>query len=115
MNLIVPEEDQQEFQVVGDCRELGAWKKSYNLTKCEKKNIDHIPQIKLIGMQKYNVYSLTFEIFRDKPKIHYYYIKRGSGCEIERHPGRKYELTNGTSSHPKCLKIEHKRGDTELF
>lgn len=65
--------------------------------------------------KKYSVFSTSFEIFRGKPRIHYYYIKKHNGVEIERNPGRKYELSTGLHGHSKCLKVAHPRGDTETF
>lgn len=43
LNLIVPQDgEKEEYSVVGDCKELGSWKKSYKLKQCDKKNADKI-------------------------------------------------------------------------
>lgn len=40
LNLIVPDEGKhEEYSVVGDCKELGSWKKSYKLKTNDKKNV----------------------------------------------------------------------------
>ncbi len=40
LNLMVPDDMKtEEYSVIGDCKELGSWKKSYKLNLNQKKNI----------------------------------------------------------------------------
>lgn len=94
LNLVVPEEGKhEEYQVTGDCTEIGSWKKSYKLKSNDKKNIvKYLDLHEQFQDKKYKIFSFTFEVYRAKPRIHYYYIKKGANLEIERKPGRRYAL-----------------------
>jgi hypothetical protein len=86
------------------------------MTLNKKRNPLQLGSLKTLDNKvNYSMYSFSFKIYRAKPKIHYYYIRKTHNFEIERHPGRKYELETNFNSHPKCLKVAHLRGDTELF
>jgi hypothetical protein len=40
LNLIVPGDMKtEEYSVIGDCKELGSWKRNYKLNINEKKNV----------------------------------------------------------------------------
>lgn len=50
------------------------------------------------------LFTVSFEVYRGKKKIHYYYMKKSDKVVVERQPGRKVELS-GKSFHSRCLKI----------
>jgi hypothetical protein len=84
LNLLVPESAKnEEYSVIGDCKELGNWKKSFKLVLSKKQHHFHLSNLKTLDNKiNYWTYSFTFKIFRGKSKIHYYYIKKTNSFEI---------------------------------
>lgn len=49
LNLIVPDEGKnEEYSVIGDCKELGNWKKSFKMRLKTKKNPPFMDNLKLL-------------------------------------------------------------------
>ena len=80
-DLYVPDDGTfQEYSVIGNCRELGSWKKP--LKMCEKPtNIrqSFCEKSKIHNPESLKIYSAMIDIYRGKSKIHYYYIRKNSG------------------------------------
>ena len=97
------------YNVIGNCRELGAWKKLIRLQ--ERRNTQSF-EFTCEGKIENKEYFATIEVYRGKPNLHYYYVKSEEEVTIERHPGRKFEIGKDYSSHRRCLRVGHPSGDT---
>ena len=119
LNLMVPSSigSDQLYSVIGNCRELGAWKKPVRLQrKALTPAHTELLEGKVEEIEKIKLFTTTLEIYRGKPQIHYYYVKtEAEEVAIERHPGRKFELSKDFNSHRRCVKVGHQGGDTELY
>ena len=78
LNLIVPGDMKtEEYSVIGDCKELGNWRRSLKMKLNYNKKLSCLQKLKEIDNdKKYAIYSLSFEIFRGKSKINYCYMRK---------------------------------------